>query len=380
MYPTSEVALQQQTVAEINLSALRANYRALAAMARPAAMIPPVKAEAYGHGAVAVARCLAAEGAALFAVVTLNEALELRAAGISQDILVMGVVDPARATEAVGAGVVITLHSRDHARQAASAARHSGGRLRCHVKVDTGMGRLGVAADETVAVFEDLAGSEAVSVEGLMTHLSHAEDEDLAMTEVQLARFRELVETLRQKRLCPKMVHAANSAAVLRCPAGVFTGVRPGFALYGASPCPEHAPSPGLRPILTLRSVVALVKEIAPGQGVSYSHTWHAGRRSRIAAIPIGYADGYCRLLSNRAQVRVEGRLAPVVGNVCMDTTLVDVTDVPSARVGSPVTLIEADASSPLSVHALARLAGTIPHEIMTGLGGRVRRVYVDEQ
>ncbi len=369
--------MQQRTIAEVNLDTLRANYRALAEMARPAMVIPAIKANAYGHGAVAVGRCLAGEGASLLAVVALDEALELRESGISTDLLVMGVVDPARTAAAMAAGVVAAVHGLDHARAMADEARRAGVRLRCHVKVDTGMSRLGAAMTEAEAVLADLAGRREVSVEGLMTHLSHADAEGPAMAESQLARFGELAAALRRRGLCPKLVHAANSAGILRFPVGVFTGVRPGYSLYGGSPCPEYVPSGPLRPILTLRSAVALVRDVPAGQGVSYSHTWHAGRPSRVAALPIGYADGYRRSLANRAQVRVEGRLAPVVGTICMDTTMVDVTDVPAARVGSPVTLIEADESSPLSVHALARLAGTIPYEILTGLGRRVRRVYL---
>lgn len=372
--------MQRQTVAEINLAVLRANYRALSSLAGPARMILPVKADAYGHGAAEVARCLADEPhLAMFAVVALTEALELRRAGISRDILVMGVVDPARVAEAVARNVIIALHSADHARLCAEAAQQSGGpRLRCHVKADTGMHRLGAACEDVPALLAGLRDCDAVAVEGLMAHLSHADEADLATTESQLAMFRRLVGDLERRGLRPPMVHLANSAALMRCPGARFDAVRPGLALYGISPCPSLTSQVALQPVLTLRTVVALVRAVPVGQGVSYGHTWRAERPSRVAALPIGYGDGYRRGWGNRAQARVEGRLAPVVGTVCMDTTMVDVTDVPSAGVGSPVTLIEPRADSPLSATALAGLLGTIAYEVLTGIGRRVRRVYVD--
>jgi alanine racemase len=370
--------MQHCTVAEINLATLRSNYRTMARRAGGAEMIVAVKANAYGHGAAEVARCLAGEGVRTFAVVSLDEALELRAADITQDILVMGVVDPQRVPSAVAGDIAIALHSREHAAECEASARSIGGVLRCHIKVDTGMHRLGMFGDDAMAVAEALAASNAVRVDGLMTHMSHAEEDDLAMTDAQIATFQELIDALRRRELCPAMIHAANSATVLRRPGAALTAVRPGFALYGAAPSPQNSPDIGLRPIMTLKTVVMLIKDIGPGHGVGYCHTWHAERPSRVAALPIGYADGYCRAWSNRASVRIDGQLCPVVGNISMDTTLVDVTDLPAVRVGSSATLIEADLASPLSVHALAHLAGTIPHEVMTGLGSRVRRIYVE--
>lgn len=337
-----------------------------------------VKANAYGHGALAVARCLAGEGVSALAVVSLDEALELRAADLDQNILVMGVIDPRRVPEAIAGNTAVALHSRDHAAECEASARFAGGGLRCHIKVDTGMHRLGMSGEDAMAVAEALAASDAVRVDGLMTHMSHAEDDDLAMTDAQIATFQEVIDVLHRRGFCPTTIHAANSATILRRPGAALTAVRPGFALYGAAPSPQNTTECGLRPIMTLKTAVMLIKEIGPGQGVGYCHTWHAERPSRVAALPIGYADGYRRAWSNQASVRICGKLCPVVGNISMDTLLVDVTELPAARVGSDATLIEPDLASPLSVHALARLAGTIPHEVMTGLGSRVRRVYVE--
>jgi len=231
-----------------------------------------------------------------------------------------------------------------------------------------------------VPLIEALAAMPHVRVEGLMTHHSHAEDPDPSVTAEQRDRLARLADALARRGLRPPIVHAANSAALMRFPDGRFDMVRPGIALYGVTPCPELTPHVRLRPVMAIKAPITTIDDVPVGQGVSYCHTWIARRPSRVAALPVGYADGYPRALTNRAVVRVEGQLAPAVGNVCMDTTLVDVTDVPQARVGSVVTLMEARTDSPLSVYALASLAGTIPHEIFCGIGRRVRRIYVHDE
>jgi len=371
--------VQRQTIAEINLSALRANYRLLASLASPAPVMAAVKADAYGHGAIEVSRCLADEGCRIFAVVTLGEALELREAGIAGDILVMGVADPCRADEVLAADVVVTLHGLEHATEFEAAARAAGGRVRCHIMADTGMHRLGMDFRRTVELAARLKGADGLAVEGLMTHMSHSEQADLDRTEFQLANLRRVISELESRGLRPPVVHAANSATLMRRPDARFDAVRPGITLYGINPCRAYARGVPLRLVMTLSAPVALVKQVQPGEGVSYGHLWRATVPSRIAALPIGYRDGYPRALTNRAVVRVEGGLAPVVGSVCMDTTLIDVTAIPEAAVGSRATLIEADADSPLSVYALAELLDTIPHEIVCRIGSRVRRVFIDE-
>jgi alanine racemase len=370
--------MQNQVVAEVNLSALRANYRTLAALAAPATVIAPVKADAYGHGAVACSRCLAEAGAAMLAVVTLDEALELRDGGLRTPILVMGVTDPARVGEAVVHRIALAVHGRDYGMAYAAAAARTGGTLLCHVHAETGMQRMGTPFDDVAPLVEALAATPCVTVEGLMTHHSHGEVPDPSATTEQRERLAQLADALARRGLRPPMVHAANSAALMRFADGRFDAVRPGIALYGVTPCPELTRHVSLQLVMTIKAPMATIDDVPVGQGVSYCHTWTARRPSRVAALPIGYADGYPRALTNRSVVRVEGQLAPTVGNICMDTTLVDVTDVPQARVGSIVTVMEAHADSPLSVYALASLAGTIPHEIFCGIGRRVRRVYLD--
>lgn len=374
--------MQRQTVADIDLDALRANVRALADRARPAELMPAVKADAYGHGAVLVARALEAEGVRRLAVMTLDEGLELRAAGIDRAaILVMGVTDPAHVAEAARNRLALAVHGIDHARGCIASARAAGVRLRVHLKVDTGMHRLGAPPEDVPQIarlFADAA--DAVEFEGLMSHLACDEEADLAFTHEQLRRFAATVDELERLGLRPPIAHVANSAGVLRCRDARFEVVRPGLAVYGLSPCPEVIGHADLRPVMSVRTVVEHIQDIEPDEGVSYGHIWRPKARARVAVLPIGYADGYPRAMSNRGQVRVEGRLASVVGRVCMDMTLVDVTDVPAARVGSRVTVLEADPGSPLSAQALAATAGTIPHEILTGIGRRVPRIAGDRQ
>lgn len=375
--------MHHRTVVTIDLAAIRHNVRRLAERSHPAAVIPTVKADAYGHGAVEVSRTLAADGTGLLAVVSLDEALELRDSGITAGLLVLGVCDPARVAQAAAAGIILTIHDLPHAEACIAEARAlpgDGSLLRCHVHADTGMHRLGVDVSHAARVVAALHDAGCVRVDGLMTHLARADEEDLEPTRRQLDRFRELIAALAERGLRPPLCHAANSAAAVRCPEARFDAVRAGIAVYGVNPCPQHLRGLDLRLALTVSSVVAQLRDVPQGEGIGYGHTWHASRPSRIAAVPIGYHDGYWRALSNRARVRVAGRLAPVVGRVSMDTTLVDVTDVPEARVGTEVVLVEPVADSPLSVYALAAMLETIPYEVLCRTATRPRRVFVDPE
>ncbi len=370
--------MQRQTVAEINLAALGWNYRVFARCAGGSGVIAVVKANAYGHGAVEVSRRLAAEGAEIFAVVTLDEAAELRAAGIGQEILVLGVVDPPRMAEAAEQNATITLHGAEHAAACAEAARAVGVKLKCHLKVDTDMRRWGAPLETAGELLAKLREEPQIEVRGLMTHLARADAEDFGPTEEQLGRLRAALEELERRGLRPPLVHAMASAAALRCGTNCFDAVRPGIGLYGYATGSALPADCKLRPVMEVRTVVGLVKNVAAGEGVGYGHTWRAARAARVGVLPIGYADGYPRALSNRGTVRVLGRLAPVVGRVSMDAIQVDLTEIPEAQVGTAVTVLEAAAESPLSAAALAELTGTISYEILTGVGPRVRRVYLE--
>ncbi|MBI3563881.1 MAG: alanine racemase, partial [Elusimicrobia bacterium] len=241
-------------------------------------------------------------------------------------------------------------------------------RVDCHVKVDTGMGRIGAGPDAALGVVRHLAALKAVRVQGIYTHLACAED-DAAFTAEQLKRFRRVVDALSREGLRPPLVHAANSAGAMRRPASRFDLVRPGLAVYGLFP--------GFEPALTLKSKIVFLKTVPKGATVSYGATWRAKRPTRVATLPIGYGDGYSRALSNRASVLVGGRRCPVIGRVTMDQTMVDVSAVPEARVGVDAVLLGRQGGSAVSAGELARLCGTIPYETVTSLSSRVPRVGV---
>jgi alanine racemase len=369
------------TVAEVRLDAVRHNLAALRRIVAPGVkVLGVVKADAYGHGLVPVARALESAGIDMLGVVMVEEGVALRQAGLALPILMMGTI-PQDETEALLAhdlrptvGDVETLDRLDR------AARAAGKRAAAHLKVDTGMNRLGVRSEEAVALAERILGRPSLLLEGVYTHFACADTPGDRATREQLKRFRAVLAELGQRGTTIPMIHAANSSALATMPETHFDMVRPGLALYGLLACraPEGL---DLRPALSLKTRVAHLKPVPRGDSVSYGHTWRAERDSLLGVLPIGYADGYPRALSNKGQVRIgegaDAPLCPVVGHICMDATLVDLTGVPGVRVGLEATLIEARADSPLSAAAVARRADTIPYEILTGLGARVPRVYV---
>jgi alanine racemase len=245
-----------------------------------------------------------------------------------------------------------------------------------HLKIDTGMNRLGFRAEEMPEAAAAIARMDRLKLEGAYTHFACANEDDEQPSRDQLMRLEAALADLKSAGMAPPLVHAANSAAILKIKNAHFDMVRSGLALYGIRPC-AAASRADLRPALALRSRVVHLKRVRRGEGVSYGHRWKAPCDSLLGVLPVGYADGYRRLLSNRAQVRIAGRLCPVRGTICMDATMVDLTDVPGAEVGMEATLLEASHDSPLSAGALAELCDTIAYEILTGISGRVPRVYI---
>jgi alanine racemase len=357
--------------ARVDLDRLAANYRAVAAAAgRP--LMPVVKAEAYGHGAARVARKLQAEGAPMLAVAYPEEGAALRQAGVKVPIVVLAGFAPGQ--EVVLADhdltpVVSTPATLEGALRAAAAR----GRIAVHLKVDTGMGRLGFSPELLEPAAARLAGSGRVEVAGLMTHLARA-DEDEASTQVQLDRFDAAVEALAARGLRPRFIHAANSAglAFLR---PTHTLARPGLLIYGIRPRPLSPDLP-VRPVMSLSARIALVKEVPAGTPISYGGRWVAPRPSRIATIPLGYADGVprTRMMAETGAFAARGKRVPVVGTVCMDLTMADVTDHPEVGEGAEAVLF-GDAPT---VWEVAECAGTTAWEVLTSVGSRLPRVYVE--
>ncbi|MBI2788932.1 MAG: alanine racemase [Elusimicrobia bacterium] len=361
------------TWAEIDLGALVGNLRLLRKRLGPRVKIMfVVKANAYGHDATLCALAAQkARAADWLGVSSVEEGLALRSAGVALPILILGSLYPFESVLAAAAhDLTPSVASLESAKRVAEAALRLRRKINIHVKVDTGMGRIGLRPDAALALVRDLAGVKGIRVQGLYTHMAKAED-DRSFTKRQLKAFNGVVKALSREGLRPPLVHAANSSATLRHPEARFDLVRPGLAAYGLLD--------GFTPVLTLKSKLVYIKTAPKGATVSYGATWTAKRVSRIATLPIGYGDGYPRALSNRASVLVGGKRCPVVGRVTMDQTMIDVTGAPGARVGADAVLIGRQDGGSVPASELARLCGTIPYETVTSLSSRVPRVGVGQ-
>ncbi len=358
------------SAAAVDLDAVRANVRALLGSLAPGAgLMAVVKANGYGHGAVPVARAALQAGARWLGVAHVDEGLVLRRAGVRAPVLVLVPAPPADLDRALAAGLSLTVCSREHAEAAAARARAAGVTARLHLKVDTGMGRLGAdpaQAPDLVRAIRALPGAE---LEGLFSHFATADEPDLSFARSQLEAFQGLVSGLAATGLRPALCHMANTAAILNLPSSHLDLVRAGIGVYGIYPSPHVARRVPLRPALSWSTRIAFVKEVSPGTSLSYGRTYIARGVRRIATLPVGYGDGYPRVLSNRGRVLVHGRRVPVVGRVCMNLTLVDVTGVPGVREGDEAVLLGRQDGEEITADELAALARTIPYEITCGIG-----------
>ncbi len=364
-----------RAVARIDLAAVRHNAAVLARAAGGARLMAVVKAEGYGHGAVPVARAAREGGAGDLGVATVAEAEALRAGGIDGPLLVMGPLTGGEWARAASCDADVTAWTAAGVASAAAA-----GCARVHLKLDTGMGRLG-ARPEDVADLADAAAavSGSLAVAGLMSHFATADEttgENAGFMREQLLRFRAAVADLRS-RFPDAVVHVANSAATLREPAAAFDMVRCGIALYGCSPFGGDPDDDDLRPVMSLRSYVASVKTLRSRESVGYGRRWRAARGTRIALVPVGYADGYARALSGVAEVLVGGRRVPVVGAVSMDQLTLDLGPEGGEDVGDEVVLLGAQGDGRITAEELAGWRGTINYEVTCAVGPRVPRVHV---
>jgi alanine racemase len=362
---------------EIDLPAVSHNVRRLAARAAGAEVMVVLKADAYGHGAVPVAHTALRSGATWLGVACVPEARTLRAAGIRAPILVLGYTPGWQAREAVGLDLTLAVFDLDTARAFGHAARALDATVRVHVKVDTGMHRLGVAADGAAGFVRALAGVDGLEVAGLFTHFACADEPSSAgraATDAQVAAFGTVLADLEATGDRPAVVHASNSAGLLCRTDAVYDLVRPGIAVYGLPPGPE-VPVGDLRPVLAWRSQVAQVHDLAAGESVGYGHTWTAARPSRVATVPVGYADGLRRAPATWRHVLVRGRPAPLAGRVSMDQISVDVTDIEGVRRGDEVVLIGRQGSEELPATLVADWLGTSPYEVVAEILARVPRL-----
>ncbi len=352
-----------------------------------------VKADAYGHGAVQIARTVIENGADWLAVARISEALELREAGIAVPILLFGDVLPDQVPYLVAHDIRVTLACLETARVIAAAAKGNNDTLKVHIKVDTGMGRLGILHDQFVKPDNSLASPlqcsqeilaihnlKGIEIDGIYTHLANADARDKADTRRQISRFGCLVKELAQKGLTPPMIHTANSAALIDMPQAHFNMVRPGIALYGLWPSGETDHTRVcLKPAMSIRSKIIHLKKVSKGFKISYGSTHVTQISTCIATIPIGYADGYNRQLSDQGEMIVRGSRARITGRVCMDFTMIDVGHIPGCRLGDEVVVMGSQENETISADDIARTIGTINYEITSSLTKRMPIFYYPE-
>ncbi len=372
----SERGIYRTTLAVIDLDAVAYNLASIRSLVSPSvAICAIVKADAYGHGAVPLSKELASLGVEAFGVATVEEGVELREAGIEQPVLVMG-ADYAGAMAAQEYNLIPVVYSPSTARRISEAACQAKRFITIHLKLDTGMGRLGLLPDQWTTVLEDLHQNRWIRVQGLASHFSSAEL-DPQFTRQQLDQFEQAVQQVSSLGGLPiEHLHVSNSAAILNCPEAEYTMVRPGLLLYGLYPEKSLRPKISVRPVMTFKTNVLYIKSVPIGRPISYGQTFRTKRNSRIATLPVGYADGYRRDFSGRGWVLVQGEKAPVVGTVTMDFTMIDVTDLPQVCEEDEVILFGVDEEASLPAEDLAEKIGAIPYELPCGVGRRVPRIY----
>jgi len=355
------------TYCKINLKNVQENFSRLKKI-RP--VIGVVKANAYGHGAVQISKVLEKNRAKFLMVATIEEGIKLRKAGIKTPILIGGSIYPfTNFKEIVRHRLIPTIASLESAKAFNSILKE---KYPVHIKVDTGMNRIGLKIENALPKILEISEMKNIKIQGIYMHLPSA-DFDRKLTLEQGRKFLKLKKELFKRKVIPAFFHASNSAA-LRFPSLRFDLVRPGLAIYGLKPYDGFS---GYKPVLSFHTKIVFLKRIKKGEKVSYGGTWRAKRDSKIATLPVGYADGIRRELSNRGFVLIRGKRFPVVGRVCMDMTIIDVTDLKNPRIGEDVTIIGKNGREQISAEEIAKLCGTINYEIVCGISGRVPRIYV---
>ncbi len=377
----------KRVYAAIDLDAVKQNVEGMNKNISPDTKIMGViKTDGYGHGAIPIAKELEPEKCmAGFAVATAEEALELRKAGIEKPLLILGYTFPGNYEELIKENIRMAVFRRDTLKELSEAVRNLNNKgivskALVHIKVDTGMSRIGIMPNEEGLSFvKEVFDTEGIEIEGIFTHFARADEADKTSTYVQLDRFKEFVTKAEEKigKEIP-LKHCSNSAGIIEFPEANMDIVRAGIILYGLWPSDEvRKDIVSLRPVLSLYSHVVYCKEIKPGTAISYGGTYVTDKKMRVATIPVGYGDGYPRALSNKGYVLIHGRYAPILGRVCMDQFMVDVSDIPEAKEGDLVTLIGKDKDKEITMEQLGELSGRFNYELACDLGKRIPRVYI---
>jgi len=362
--------------AEVNLQTLRENYIKLQTHTK-SEMMPIVKADAYGHGVIPVVKTLMACGAKRFGVALLEEALEIKEMFPGLTVMVIGATDPDYSDVVVKEEIIPAIFQLVQAQALSEAAVKQNRTARLHIKIDTGMNRIGFSEKDFADIMK-IAALPNLFIEGIFTHLATADQRDLSFAREQLNRFQAIYNKLKKAGLTIPIRHSANSAAILQFPQSHFELVRPGISLYGFTPSSQISGAVELEPVMSWKAKVSHVKSIKTGESVSYGRTFQAAYPTRVATIPVGYADGLRRALSNQGEMLIHGRRSTMIGRVCMDQTMLEVTKIPGVQVGDVVTILGKDSHDQITATEMAEWIGTISYEVVCGISKRVPRVYID--
>ena len=360
---------------EVDLGAIKHNIKLIKTMTGTKLMAV-IKANAYGHGVIAVAKAAEEAGAEWLGVARMEEALNLRNAGISAEIMVLGYAPPVLVPEAVQHQIHVAIYDPQMARAYAASARNLPGKLKAHLKVETGMGRLGMDPELVLNFLTNRKDLVNIEIDGIFTHFARADEPKVDKTQGQMAVFTHLLRKLREKNLCPEMVHAANSAAVINTPEAYFDMVRPGIAIFGLDPSPDTPLPVSFRKALTWKARLTSVRTLPPGHGVSYGSVYVTSKEEQIGVIPVGYGDGYRRV--DGQKVLVDGKVVDVVGRVCMDQCMLQLDALPGAKPGDEVVLLGEQGGQAITAGDLAKRWGTLNYEVVCGLADRLPRVYFE--
>jgi len=361
--------------AEVNLQKLRENYFKLQAYTR-SEMMPIVKADAYGHGVIPVVKTLIACGAKRYGVALLEEALEIKTVFPELSVMVIGATEVDQSDILVREEIIPAIFQLSQAQALSEAAVKQNRTARLHIKIDTGMNRIGFRERDFADIMK-IAALPNLFIEGIFTHLATADQKDLSFAREQLNRFQSLYDKLKKAGLTIPIRHVANSAAILQFPECHFELVRPGISLYGLTPSSQIGGNVGLEPVMSWKAKVSHVKSIKTGETVSYGRTFQAAYPTRVATVPIGYADGLRRALSNQGEMLIHGKRTTMIGRVCMDQTMLEVTKIPGVQVGDVVTILGKDGHDQITATEMAEWLRTINYEVVCGISRRVPRVYL---
>ncbi|HBW38205.1 alanine racemase [Desulfosporosinus sp. BICA1-9] len=365
----------RQVWAEVNLQTLRENYFKLKAYTQ-SEMMPIVKADAYGHGLIPVVKTLKGCGAERYGVALLEEALEIKAVFPELTVMVLGVTELEDSDSLVKEEIIPAISRLAQAKALSEAALRLKRTARVHIKVDTGMGRIGFREEDYKDILK-IADLPNLKIEGIFTHFATSDHKDLSFARIQLKSFQSFCDKLKELGLTIPIQHTANSAALIQFPESHLDLVRAGISLYGFTPSSQLGEVAGLEPVMSWKAKVTHIKTIETGETVSYGRTFQAAYPTRVATIPLGYADGLRRGLSNHGEMLVHGKRSTVIGRICMDQTMLDVTRIPRVQVGDVVTILGKDDYEQITATEMAKWLGTISYEVVCGISKRVPRVYL---